>query len=46
VTQIDSVGESVIHTIDGNQGNGRCIKRRNKKLTNGQFELAFLHVLI
>jgi hypothetical protein len=50
VTQIDWVGESVLHTIDGNQGNGRCIKRRtyntNKKLTNGQYQLAFLHVLV
>jgi hypothetical protein len=50
VTQIDWVGESVLHTIDGNQGTGRCIKRRtyntNKKLSNGQYELAFLHVLV
>jgi hypothetical protein len=50
VTQIDWVGESVLHTIDGNQGTGRCIKRRtyntNKKLTNGQYELAFLHILV
>jgi hypothetical protein len=50
VTQIDSVRESVLHTIDGNQGSGRCIKRRtyttNKKLTNNQYQLAFLHVLV
>jgi hypothetical protein len=50
VTQIDWVGESTVHTIDGNQGNGRCIQRRiydiGKKLANGQYELAFLHVLV
>lgn len=47
VTQIDWVGDHV-HTIDGNQGNGRCIHRRSydlrKKVAGGLYELAFLHV--
>jgi hypothetical protein len=50
VTQIDWVGERTLHTLDGNQGKGRSIRRRtydlNKKLSNGLFELAFLHVLV
>jgi hypothetical protein len=50
VTQVDWAGETNLHTLDGNQGSGHSIRRRTydlqQKLSNGQYRLAFLHVLI
>jgi hypothetical protein len=50
VTMLDWAGETAVHTLDGNVGKGNCIQRRTydlkRKLSNGEYHLAFVHILV
>ena len=50
VCLVDTVDGSELHTIDGNQGANQSIKKRTRslddKLSDGSYELVFVHVLI